>query len=102
MMIRIKDCYINTDTIEYISDVFIASITATNRIFQFHVYLKNRQKEIIFGWDVKTFNGETADTLRSKVNNIRNKLASYIDEHTIISLDNIIDLKKQNEKRTKK
>jgi len=97
MIVKLNDRYIDTDNIEYISKVYIS--TYSTKTIAFDILLKNRIDKITFNWQIKTFNGETEESLTQKIDAIRNKLARKITPD-IENLDATIDLKKIEVKQT--
>jgi len=94
MIVKLNGRYIDTDQIEYISKVYLQS-NASPKTFAFYIFLKNRIKEIIFAWDIKTYNGETEESLKQKIDAMRTKLAKKMNDN-IENLDAVIDLRKEN------
>lgn len=94
MIVKLNGRYIDTDCIEYISKVYLQS-TSSPKTYAFYVFMKNRVKEIVFSWDIKTYNGETDESLKQKIDAMRTRLAKKINEN-IENLDAVIDLRKEN------
>ncbi len=94
MIVKLNGRYIDTDSIEYISKVYLQSST-TPKTFAFYILLKNRIKEIVFAWDIKTYNGETEESLKQKIDAMRTKLAKKMNDN-IENLDAVIDLRKED------
>jgi hypothetical protein len=94
MIVKLNGRYIDTDSIEYISKVYLQSNTSP-KTFAFYILLKNRIKEIVFAWDIKTYNGETDESLKQKIDAMRTKLAKKMNDN-IENLDVVIDLRKED------
>lgn len=94
MIVKINDRYIDTDSIEFISRTYLKSNTNSIKTYAFNVYLKNRANEIVFVWDMKTYNAETPDSLIAKIDIIRDKLAKMIGD--VVNLDSAIELRKKD------
>lgn len=94
MIVKLNGRYIDTKQIEYISKVYLQSNTSP-KTFAFYILLKNRIKEIVFAWDIKTYNGETEESLKQKIDAMRTKLAKKMSDN-IENLDAVIDLRKED------
>lgn len=94
MIVQLKERYIDTDSICFISDIYLKPSTSVTS-YAFWILLKGREKEIVFEWDQKLYDGETPESLRQKVDAIRNKLARKISQN-VENLDAVIDLRKRD------
>ena len=99
MIVKINDRYIDTDSIEFISRTYLKSNTTSIKTYAFNVYLKNRATEIVFVWDMKTYNAETPESLIAKIDIIRDKLAKMIGD--VVNLDSAIELRKKDVEQTR-